>query len=346
MGQLKVKQLVTPQEKALYTHYLIKDLKALDKMLKNNNLLNDKKWPGLGRMRVQANITDEEAIKKFMDGRYFTFSAGSTTDRHVCSICENDWIKDGMCEHRHGKEYDGETCVFITGDFIVMEGSVVNTPADDLSQIIHMELTDKEGSSEITDYLRNVEQITLTDSIYDIGVQNETRIQETKQVDAYEEKGSKEEEESSKEKVEKKYDHEMSISESAMMELHEKGETYITQRGDNETMVIKSDHNISGMSITNRYTTNYLYDSLVNIKSTDIGIFINNNSWIRFYFEFLECHRGQNSHRRQSRPTTVGLTGLKRVHLISNQSPITMLRGSIHLEALVNLVYFVGCCNL
>ena len=48
----------------------------------------------------------------------------------------------------------------------------------------------------------------------------------------------------------------------------------------NETMVIKSDHNISGMSITNRYTTNYLYDSLVNIKSTDIGIFINNNSWV------------------------------------------------------------------
>ena len=47
----------------------------------------------------------------------------------------------------------------------------------------------------------------------------------------------------------------------------------------NETMVIKSDHNISGVSITNRYTANYLYDSLVNIKSTDIGIFINNNSW-------------------------------------------------------------------
>ena len=38
MGQLKVKQLVTPQEKALYTHYLIKDLKALDKMLKNNRI--------------------------------------------------------------------------------------------------------------------------------------------------------------------------------------------------------------------------------------------------------------------------------------------------------------------
>ena len=71
--------------------------------LKSLNLIKDKQWPGLGRMRVQANITDEEAIKKFMDGRYFTFSAGSTTDRHVCSICGADWAKDGMCEHRHGE---------------------------------------------------------------------------------------------------------------------------------------------------------------------------------------------------------------------------------------------------
>ena len=83
-------------------------------------------------MRVQANITDEDAIKKFLDGRYLTFSAGSTTNRHVCSICDNDWATDGICEHRHGEQYDGETCVFITGDFIVLEGSIVNTPADDL----------------------------------------------------------------------------------------------------------------------------------------------------------------------------------------------------------------------
>jgi|11_taG_2_1085331.scaffolds.fasta_scaffold00231_15 hypothetical protein len=213
------------------------------KMLKNNNLLNDKKWPGLGRMRVQANITDEEAIKKFMDGRYFTFSAGSTTDRHVCSICETDWIKDGMCEHRHGKEYDGETCVFITGDFIVMEGSVVNTPADDLSQIIHMELTDKEGSSENTDYLRNIEQITLTDSIYFLGDEDalQSSLQNTKQVDTKEEDNYKEEEkeEDEKEMIDKEYDHSMSLSDKSMMELHEKGVTYVTQSSGKQKMIIR-----------------------------------------------------------------------------------------------------------
>jgi hypothetical protein len=205
--------------------------------LKAMNLIENKQWPGLGRMRVQANITDEEAIKKFMDGRYLTFSAGSTTDRHVCSICKTDWAKDGMCEHRHGKTYDGEICVFITGDFLVMEGSVVNTPADDLSQLVHMEMRDSEDATEvITDKEIYIDEFIMTDSTYIIGDKNE--LQTTQQIDAYKEE-AKEEKEGSEKEVGKKFDHQMSISESAMMELHQKGETYITQKGDNETMVIK-----------------------------------------------------------------------------------------------------------
>ena len=209
------------------------------KTLKKLNLIDNKQWPGLGRMRVQANITDEEAIKKFLDGRYMTFSAGSTTDRHVCSICSQDWVKDGMCEHRHGKTYDGEVCVFITGDFIVLEGSVVNTPADDLSQIINMELSDSIEASEPSKNYSYVEDIMMSDSIYILGDSNE--LQATEQIDAYEKEGNKEEEEEgSKEKeVIKKFDHEMTIPDSAMMELHEEGETYITQKGNNQTMIIK-----------------------------------------------------------------------------------------------------------
>ena len=205
-------------------------------VMKKNGLIQNKRWPGLGRMRVQANITDEDAIRKFMDGRYITFSAGSTTDRHVCSICETDWAMDGMCEHRHGQNYDGETCVFITGDFIVLEGSVVNTPADDLSQVVSMEISDS----------LNIEQQDKKDIPYEL-IMSDSLIQEwrkedglqtTEQIDAYS-KETNEKEEKPKEKVEKKYDHEMSISEKAMMELHEQGETYITQKGDGETMIIK-----------------------------------------------------------------------------------------------------------
>jgi hypothetical protein len=142
------------------------DPERIYKALKKNNLLKSRNWPGLGRMRVQAKINDKEAIEKFLDGRYITFSAGSTTDRHVCSICMSDWAKGDICEHRHGKNYDGETCVFITGDFVVLEGSVVNMPADDLSQIQSMEfLSDGINGTKVEDSYIEKEYIYLSDSI-------------------------------------------------------------------------------------------------------------------------------------------------------------------------------------
>ena len=135
------------------------DPERMYKALKKHNLLSNKAWPGLGKMKATAKITDKEAVEKFLDGRYITFSAGSTTDKHVCSICLNDWATGDFCEHRHGKIYDNEICVFFTGDFKVLEGSVVNSPADDLSQILSMELlSDSDTTSN------SLEGIELDDS--------------------------------------------------------------------------------------------------------------------------------------------------------------------------------------
>tara|TARA_Y100001973_G_scaffold39802_1_gene59612 strand:- start:3871 stop:5829 length:1959 start_codon:yes stop_codon:yes gene_type:complete len=139
--------------------------------MKKFGLLTNKKWPGLGRMRVQARITDEIAVEKFLDGRYVTFSAGSTTNRHVCSICQSDWADGDICEHRHGKIYDGDICVFTTGLFQVMEGSVVNMPADDLSQVLAMELIDApehESTISGTDCIVDDNTIYISDSVYHI----------------------------------------------------------------------------------------------------------------------------------------------------------------------------------
>ena len=146
------------------------DPKKIYAALKKFDLLVNKAWPGLGRMSVSARITDQNAIEKFLDGRYITFSAGSTTDRHVCSICYSDWADGDICEHRHGKIYDGDVCVFITGKFEVLEGSVVNMPADDLSQVQSMEILDKVISRKFDDLQLNAivdpTTIYITDSIY------------------------------------------------------------------------------------------------------------------------------------------------------------------------------------
>ena len=41
---------------------------------------------------------------------------------------------------------------------------------------------------------------------------------------------------------EKEYDHEMTISEEQMNELHEKGVTYVTETDNGQTMVIKVEY--------------------------------------------------------------------------------------------------------
>lgn len=147
------------------------DPKEIYSVMKKYNLLTNSDWPGLGRMKVRAHITDKEAVEKFLDGRYITFSAGSSTDRHVCSICDSDWAKGDMCEHRHGRIYDGEICVFITGDFNVMEGSVVNMPADDLSQLESMEFLSDSFSSfnyDPADFKFDPSGLVISDSFYSL----------------------------------------------------------------------------------------------------------------------------------------------------------------------------------
>ncbi len=206
--------------------------------MKALNLIKDKQWPGLGRMRVEALITDEDAIKKFIDGRYLTFSAGSTTNRHVCSICEQDWMTDGVCEHRHGQTYDGEICVFITGDFMVLEGSVVNTPADDLSQMVHMEMIDSENENKESPTFSYSDELILSDSYFNLGDFN--GLQTTKEVN---DENREEEKEEEKEEIDREYDHSMEISEEAMQELHAEGVTYIEETSGSQKMTIQVVYN-------------------------------------------------------------------------------------------------------
>ncbi len=201
------------------------DPETMYKAMKRHNLLGNKDWPGLGRMRVAAKINDKEAIEKFLDGRYITFSAGSTTDRHVCSICSSDWAKGDMCSHRHGKIYDGETCVFFTGDFRVLEGSVVNTPADDLSQIQSMEfLSDsKEPAINVDDIEIDESYIYLSDSVF--SYESKENIEQNQEVSMKKDETSVDEnldtdESSETEKVQDDTTEEIDISDSVMERIY------------------------------------------------------------------------------------------------------------------------------
>lgn len=149
------------------------DPKTIYEMLHKKHLLTNPKWPGMGRMRVTARISDKDAIEKFLDSRYLTFSAGSTSDKYVCGICLQDWAQKDFCDHQPGMLYDGKPCVMITGDFMVQEGSVVNAPADEMAQVISIQVTDSVDSATVTKFpletnMVDSDTMYLSDSAFNI----------------------------------------------------------------------------------------------------------------------------------------------------------------------------------
>jgi hypothetical protein len=102
-------------------------------------LVENKSYEGLGHIQIIADITDPDAVQKFLDGRYLTGSIGATTDQAICSICKHDWMEDGSpCEHDPGSIYDDIKMVLIAGDFEYGEYSVANMPADRHSKVLEL----------------------------------------------------------------------------------------------------------------------------------------------------------------------------------------------------------------
>jgi hypothetical protein len=123
--------------------------------------LEDSSFQGLGYASVIAKITDPTAIQKIIDNRYMTVSIGASTDKAVCSICKQDWVEEGPCEHRPGKMYDDKPAFIIAGKLTYEELSFVNSPADPFARVIEVqnsaeeverfELEAREDEEPITD---------------------------------------------------------------------------------------------------------------------------------------------------------------------------------------------------
>lgn len=117
---------------------LIKEVKKL------NPFLFDSGFEGLGYNLVKAHILDPNAIEKALDRRYLTVSVGYSTDKLMCSACGHNPFSD-ECGHSRGKVYKdkGKYPVYwIYGNLTYDELSFVNSPADELAQIIDAEFKD------------------------------------------------------------------------------------------------------------------------------------------------------------------------------------------------------------
>lgn len=103
-----------------------------------SDVVDDKNYEGLGYIMLTATITDPDAIQKIRDGRYLTGSVSASTDRATCSVCKQDWLDEGQCDHEPGSIYDGTKAFIIAGNFEYEEWSYVNKPADRHSKTLEI----------------------------------------------------------------------------------------------------------------------------------------------------------------------------------------------------------------
>ena len=101
---------------------------AVQYMLKNYDRLDT--YQGLGYIEVVAEVTDPDSIQKILDKRYLTVSTAHSSDAAHCSVCMQNWVEDGWCDHEPGGVYEDERCVLLPGQHKYSELSYVNKPAD------------------------------------------------------------------------------------------------------------------------------------------------------------------------------------------------------------------------
>jgi len=99
---------------------------------------------------MELEITDQESIRKILDGVYLTVSQGADCDDVKCSICDQNIGEDGPCDHKRGKMYDGKLAYWIFGPLNYQELSIVNVPSDEFAILEPVKNTNMEKQEVMT----------------------------------------------------------------------------------------------------------------------------------------------------------------------------------------------------
>lgn len=92
-------------------------------------------------IELEVRVTDKSAIEKFLDGRYSTFSISGRAKKVLCSVCGQNLMRDGLCEHKRGSYTDeGELVYWLIDSLDYKECSVANDPADAYTRIDYIDV--------------------------------------------------------------------------------------------------------------------------------------------------------------------------------------------------------------
>lgn len=135
-------------------------------------------------INVTFRVSDEDAMKKFADGRYKTMSIGAATNYITCNVCGKDILKDGLfkfCGHWRGENYKNQVATWTAKDLEYKEGSVVNNPADIFAQVKKIRVIKHKDGTDMAN--KDEEMLNVGDAISDIDslIEDEkvTEVEET-----------------------------------------------------------------------------------------------------------------------------------------------------------------------
>lgn len=131
---------------------------------------------GVKTIDVKANITDRDAMTKFMDGRYKTVSIGANPKTIVCNHCGKHILKDSkfnFCGHWRGETYNEKECTWKLEDLEYTELSVVNKPADRNAQVYKIVVHRKSDKVQNND---DSEKLIIDELSNEILNHNETEL--------------------------------------------------------------------------------------------------------------------------------------------------------------------------
>jgi len=81
-------------------------VEAINRLVKSGKV-NKPDWRGLGYTQLQADIYDEDAIEKILDGRLDSVSTSFRPKRAICTVCKQDVMQTFFgCGHTPGQLYD------------------------------------------------------------------------------------------------------------------------------------------------------------------------------------------------------------------------------------------------
>lgn len=169
-----------PYERPVIMHHNERDGVIIGRV-KSANYIENSERSGTAALELVVNIGDEEGKKGIKNGTLATVSIGAIAHDIKCSICGQNLVDEGLCEHDKGEIYNGKKCYWIVNKIEPKEVSYVIVPSDIYAHNTRVyDAVKKNKNNEVKESMENI----FADLILESGLANaltESKEEEVKE---------------------------------------------------------------------------------------------------------------------------------------------------------------------